>query len=190
MKLSAQIEAVLFYKGEPLSFKELGELLDKPENEIKEAVDFLKDELEDRGLSIVEKNNEVMLGTDASMSAVIEKIAKEELSKDIGKAGVETLSIILYKNPVSRSEIDYIRGVNSSFIVRNLLIRGLVERIPNPKDNRGFLYRPTFELLSFLGIENIGQLPDREKIMEEIKSFENKEEKDSMSENTDQNDAS
>jgi len=184
MKLSSQIEAILFYKAEPLSFKKLGELLSKPEGEIKEAVDFLKDELEGRGLALIEKDNEVMLGTDPELSAIIEKIAKEELSKDIGKAGLETLSIILYKNPVSRSEIDYIRGVNSSFIVRNLLIRGLVERIPNPKDSRGFLYRPTFELLSFLGVENTGQLPDRERIMEEIKNFEKKEEKDSIGEST------
>lgn len=187
MKLSSQIEAILFYKAEPVSFKKLGALLGKTETEIKETIASLKNELGGRGLVLVEKDNEVMLGTHPDMSAIIEKIAKDDLSRDIGKAGLETLSIILYKNPVSRSEIDFIRGVNSSFIIRNLLIRGLVERIANPKDSRGFLYRPTFELLSFLGLESTDNLPDKERLMNELSSFENKENRDNMSENQDVN---
>lgn len=183
MKLSAQIEAILFYKAEPMSYKKLGVLLGKSEEETKEGIESLKNELSERGLTLVEKDNEVMLGTHPEMSSLIEQLAKEELSRDIGKAGLETLSIILYKNPVSRSEIDFIRGVNSSFIIRNLLIRGLIERIPNPKDSRGFLYRPTFELLSFLGLQSTDNLPDRERLMSELASFEKKENQDTMSEN-------
>lgn len=185
MTISAQIEAILFYKAEPVSFKKLGAFLDKTEKEILEAITILKNELEGRGLTLVEKDDEVMLGTHPGMSNLIEQMAKEELSRDIGKAGLETLSIILYKNPVSRSEIDFIRGVNSSFIIRNLLIRGLVERISNPKDSRGFLYRPTFELLSFLGLQSTDNLPDKERLLSELSSFEKKENQDTMSENQD-----
>jgi segregation and condensation protein B len=75
--------------------------------------------------------------------------------KDLGKAGLETLSIILYQGPISRAEIDYIRGVNSNFILRNLLIRGLIERVENPHDQRSFLYKPTLELISYLGLSKI-----------------------------------
>ena len=85
---------------------------------------------------------------------------KEELNRDLSKASLETLSIVLYKNGVSRSEIDYIRGVNSSFTLRALSVRGLVERILDPKDNRRYLYRPSFELFSFMGIKSVQELPE------------------------------
>lgn len=176
MKLQSIIEAILFYKSEPLSIKKITELTESSEAEVVSAISDLKDSLVDRGIVLVEKENEIMLGTNPAVSGLIEKIAKEELSRDLGKAGLETLSIILYKTPVSRSEIDYVRGVNSSFIIRNLLIRGLVERIPNPKDSRSFLYKPTFELLSHLGIKNLDELPDKNKILEEINKFENSSE--------------
>ena len=94
------------------------------------------------------------------MSALIEKLTKEELMKDLGKAGLETLSIILYKGPVKRSEIDYIRGVNSSFTLRALSVRGLVEKTVDTKDNRRYIYKPSFELLSFMGVKSIEELPD------------------------------
>ncbi len=71
-----------------------------------------------------------------------------------------TLSIILYKNGAARSEIDYIRGVNSSFILRNLLIRGLVEKDTDKKDSRRIIYKPTLETISYLGIGKIDELPE------------------------------
>ena len=73
----------------------------------------------------------------------------------------KTLSIILYKNGVKRSEIDYIRGVNSSFILRALSIRGLVDKVVDPDDNRRFIYKPSFDLLSFMGVTSIKELPER-----------------------------
>ena len=94
------------------------------------------------------------------------------MQKDLGKAALETLTIILYRAPVSKGELDYIRGVNSSFILRNLLVRGLVERSINPNDKRSFVYRPTFDLLSHLGIAKIEDLPEYESVGQEIKKFE------------------
>jgi segregation and condensation protein B len=113
----------------------------------------------------------VALGTHPDLSELMLSIRKEELSRDIGKAGLETLSIILYKGEVARSEIDYIRGVNSSFILRNLLIRGLVERFTNPSDSRSYLYKPTFQLMSFLGITKIEDLPKYEEVEEQLEVF-------------------
>ena len=102
---------------------------------------------------------------------MIEELCKEELSRDLGKAGLETLSIVLYRGPITRSGIDYIRGVNSTFILRNLLIRGLVEKIPNPNDQRSFLYRATFDLLSHLGIPRVEDLPEYGNTNESIEKF-------------------
>ena len=175
--LSSQIEAVLFYKAEPLSVKRLAQILKKDEAEIKNALNELREELKTRGrgLALVEWEDEVTLGTSKDISTLIETLAKEELVKDLGKAGLETLSIILYQGPISRAEVDYIRGVNSNFILRNLLIRGLIERVDNPKDLRSFLYKPTLELISYLGISKITDLPDYEAVRQDIESFKNTE---------------
>lgn len=173
--LSSQIEAVLFYKAEPLSIKRLAQIFKKDEIEIKNSIRELREELKGRGLALVEWEDEITLGTSKEVSELIETLTKEELVKDLGKAGLETLSIILYQGPLVRADIDYIRGVNSSFILRNLLIRGLIERVENPKDQRSFLYKPTLELISYLGLSHITELPDYELVQRDIEAFKNAE---------------
>lgn len=164
LSLDSQIEAILFWKGEPQSIKKLAASLGKKEEDILTNLEILKEKIKDRGVELIFKDDEVMLGTASRLSHIIERLTKEELVRDLGKAGLETISIIAYKGPISRAEIDYIRGVQSNFILRNLQIRGLVEKITNEKDHRSFLYRPTFELLQFLGVSKIEDLPEFEKV--------------------------
>ena len=171
--LEKQIEAVLFWKGEPVSMKKLSQILEKPEGEISVALKNLETNLSNRGIVLVIKENEVTLGTSKDSSELIEKLTKDELVRDLGKAGLETLSIVIYQGPISRAEIDYIRGVQSNFILRNLMIRGLVEKIPNPKDQRSFLYKSTFELLSFMGITKIEDMPNYNEARAEIENYKN-----------------
>jgi segregation and condensation protein B len=171
-EISTGIEAILFWKGEPQSIKKLAESLNKTEEEVKAGLEILKEKIVGRGVELIFKDNEVMLGTSAKLTPIIERLTKEELVRDLGKAGLETISIIAYKGPISRAEIDYIRGVQSNFILRNLQIRGLVERIDNEKDRRSFLYRPTFELLQFLGVSKIEDLPEYEKVKAEFEQNE------------------
>ena len=171
MNLEAQIEAILFWKAEPVSMKTLAQILGKNEVEIGEALNNLETALVGRGLRLVRKDDEVMLGTAPEMGELIEKLTREELSRDIGKAGLETLAVIIYQGPVSRAQIDYVRGVNSSFIVRHLLVRGLVEKVPNPEDARSFLYRPTFDLLSHLGISKLEEAPDYAAVKQKLNEF-------------------
>ncbi len=175
MSIDAKIEALLFYKAEPLSVKKLAQMLGAQESEITEGLSVLEGKLEGRGITLLFKDNEVMLGTHSEMGKMIETLVKEELSKDIGKAGLETLSVILYRGPIAKSRIDYVRGVNSGFILRNLLVRGLIEKVPNPKDQRASLYRPTFELLSYLGVSRVEDLPDFAAVKEEVSAYETKE---------------
>lgn len=168
MNLDAQIEAILFWKGEPMAVKKLAEILKKPEEEIRVGLAELEKKLEGRGVQLMFKEEEVAIGTRSDMSQLIEALIKEELARDLGKAWLETLSIILYRGPISRRDIDYIRGVNSNFILRNLLIRGLAEKIPNPEDQRSFLYKPTFELMAHLGVSRIEDLPEYVEVKKEI----------------------
>lgn len=175
LSLDSQIEALLFWKAETLSIKKIAAILEKNEEEIKSAIGNLRESLKGRGLTLIEWEDDVTLGTAKEVSELIEGLNKEELSKDLGKAGLETLSIILYQGPISRTDIDYIRGVNSQFILRNLLIRGLIEKVDNPKDQRSFLYKPTLELLAFLGISKIEDIPEYELVKKDIENFKTHE---------------
>jgi segregation and condensation protein B len=160
MNLENKIEAILFFKGEPVSRKKLADILNVGQTEINDGIEKLKENLQNRGVVLVENDNEIALGTAPELSKLIEHLQKEELSKDLSKASLETLSIVLYKNGVSRAEIDYIRGVNSSFTLRALSVRGLVEKTIDTKYSRRYIYRPSFELLSYMGVKSVEELPD------------------------------
>lgn len=160
VSLEKQIEAILFFKSEPMRADELARLLGTTPDAVRAALGELETALAGRGIRLLRKDDEAALGTAADASPLIERITKEELSRDLGKAAVETLAIVLYRGPVTKAEIDYIRGVNAGFIVRSLLVRGLIERISNPKDQRSFLYRPTFDLLAHMGAARVEDLPD------------------------------
>ena len=160
MTLDQKIEGLLFFKGEPISVKKLAELLGVSKDEIRDALKILEEKLAGRGLQLIFKEDAVMLGTNKELSPILENLRKEELSRELSKASLETLAVILYKEGATRSDIDYIRGVNSSFILRNMLIRGLIEKITDPTDSRRYIYKPTFDLLSFLGLSKISELPD------------------------------
>ncbi len=175
MTLEAKIEAILFYKTEAVTISQLAKWLTVSVEKIATSLDQLVNDLANRGIRLVRHGEEVMLGTANEAGSLIEEITKEELSRDLGKAALETLTLIIYQGPLSRSEIDYVRGVNSSFILRHLLIRGLIERELDKKDARRFIYRPTFELLRYLGIEKVQDLPEYEVIKKQVASFNNQE---------------
>ncbi|MFH1978972.1 MAG: SMC-Scp complex subunit ScpB [Patescibacteria group bacterium] len=174
-KLSNHIEALLFLSGEPLKIERIVKILNKEERDVLLAIEELSQNLEKRGVHILNKDNKIMLGTAPESSVYCEELLKEELDKNLGKAGLETLAIILYKGSfsekgVSRSEIDYIRGVNSAFTLRALLVRGLIERGVNPRNKRGYVYTPSIQAMQYLGIAKKEDLPNFEEF---IKQMEN-----------------
>jgi segregation and condensation protein B len=171
MELPNLIEAILFYYAEPLTLRKLAATLKRSEDEVREALLVLEERLNTSGIRLLRNNDTVLLGTAPDAGALIEAITKEELSKDLSKSALETLAIVLYKGPLTRSEIDYIRGVNSTFILRNLLIRGLVEKVENPEDQRSFLYRSTFALLEYMGITNKEELPEYTETLTALEKF-------------------
>lgn len=181
LSISAQIESILFWKGEPMSFKEISKILNIEENVVRDNSVVLQTELENRGIVLINSGDKLSLATHAQMSAKIAVLLKEELSRDLSKANIETLSIILYRGAVTRSEIDYIRGVNSQFILRALSIRGLIDRETDPKDERAYLYKPSIELLSHLGITEREKLPDFARINTDISNFMNQDKSGTIS---------
>jgi len=175
--LSAIIEALLFIHGEPLSFSKLAKLTKKSENEIKESATFLTASLKDEnsGLFLLENDDSLELSTKPEFSSFIEDLIKDDFESNLSPASLEALTIISYLAPISRAEIDYIRGVNSSFMLRSLLLRGLISRKPDPKRSYIYLYEPTFNLLKFLGISSVKDLPNYEKYHNLLKTYQEKE---------------
>src|SRR5574344_1168959 len=129
-ELKKYIESLLFISGEPMDLKNIVKVLEANEEEVKNAVESLRSDFsaQNRGLTIVENMGSYQLTTSPASSEIISKYIKDSLKEDLTPASLETLAIISYKGPLTRPEIDNIRGVNSSFIIRNLLIRGLIER--------------------------------------------------------------
>lgn len=170
--LEHRLEALLFYSAEPVPRDRIASLLGIPSAEVDAVASQLAETLNTRGIRLLALGTAFELVTAPETSEIIAAIRKEELTRDLGKAGAETLSIILYRGPVARATIEYVRGVNCSFVVRNLLIRGLIERVPHPGNPRAVLYAPTAELLKHLGVVSVRDLPEYEAVQKELDSFE------------------
>ena len=166
--LEKKIESILFFKNEPITASELAKLLEASKLEVEKAIENLKSFYKDRGIVIISDGEAVTFGTNPENSELVEQVAKEEFSREIGRAGIETLAIVLYRSPVSRREIDQIRGVNSGFILRNLMIRGLVDRT---EDGRSFTYKPTLKFLEHLGVTSKEELPEYKTAFNKIEEF-------------------
>lgn len=171
--LISKLEALLFIYGEPLEVKKLAKMLDAKQEEVESGLTLLEEELKrsERGLMLVQDKGRIQLVTKPEFSKLVEDITKEEFTEDLTPATLETLSIIAYAGPINRADLEYIRGVNSSFILRNLLMRGLVEREPDPKRMNAFVYTTSFELLKKLGLAKNNQLPDYQKYNDLVKTL-------------------
>lgn len=158
MDLASKIEAALFVAGEPVTFNKLAKICGTKTGEISEALDALKEKLQNRGLRLIETSGSVELATADEAAPFIEELLKEDFKEELTPASLETLAIIIYEGPISRARIDNIRGVDSRFILRNLAIRGLVEKIEDLNDLRIPKYDVTSELLKYMGFGNREEL--------------------------------
>jgi len=160
--LTGAIEAILFVYGEPLEIKRIAKILKVEESVIAASLKELEQEYlsENKGLALIVNNGRVQLATKPEFTSLLENFVKEEFKENLTPASLETLSLIAYLGPLSRAQIDYYRGVNSSFILRSLLIRGLIERFSDPKRPNTYLYQASFDLLKYLGISKVEELPE------------------------------
>lgn len=170
----AELEALLFLHGEPLPLNKIIGVLKLSAEDSEILIKELKTRLEDqsRGLTLVSNMGKIQLVTKPQFGKILEDFVKEELEEELTPASLESLAIITYFGPISRNRIEYLRGVNSIFILRSLLLRGLVERFPDPERQNAYLYQPTFDLLKHLGLKDKEELPDFEKFKSLLVSFE------------------
>ena len=155
------IESILFISGEPVKISKIAKITGAAKPEIENAVMILQnDYASGRGVTIIKKENEIQMASSPDNSTSVSDLVKNERQENLSRAALEVLSIVAYRGPLRRMDIDAIRGVNSAFTLRSLLIRGLLERTENPGDNRGFIYKVTFDFLKYLGIDSVEKLPD------------------------------
>lgn len=161
MDIVSKLEALLFYYGEPVSRSTIAHLLQLNEEECNEVVSrygkILSDSAE-RGLTLLYKGNTIQLATKPELKEIGEAIVKDEFRESLTPAALETLALVAYLGPTTRATVDYIRGVNSSYSMRNLSMRGLVER--GEEKGMSFQYSITEEFLKHMGLSHVQSLPE------------------------------
>lgn len=167
--LKSLIESLLFVSNKPLKSKEFEKYTNFSETQILTALKELKKDKANSGIILLESPDGYQLATNSANSSTIKNFLNAELREKLTDATVEVLAIIAYRQPISKAEIEAIRGVNSQYSIRNLLMRGLIEKIPNPNDARSILYQTTTELLQHLGLSSVLDLPEFSELVSKIK---------------------
>ncbi len=159
--LLAQIEACLLAAAKPLSFKDLSKATDKPVSEISQAVEELSKlrNISTSGIHVVVIDDKAQLVSSPEQAQVVSKLAKDEMAPELTRPSLEALTIIAYRGPVTKPEIEAIRGVNCSLILRNLLMRGLIEEREDGQHVQP-VYTLSSDCLRYLGLHNTTELPD------------------------------
>lgn len=156
---TARLEALLFQYGNPIDMGRAAGILGVSEAACRELVEIYAAALiesEDSGLTLIRHGDTVQLVTKSEVESVTSTLISDEFREELTPATLETLTIVAYLGPIERADIDYIRGVNSSFTLRNLLVRGLVER---DKEGRAYKYSVATEFLKHLGLKSTKDLP-------------------------------
>ncbi len=167
-ELCSQIESLLFVSNKPLTLKQLVKFTGNNEESVKQALDQIALDRTDRGVVLLNAPDGYQLATNSANSDAVKNFLNADLREALTEATVEVLAIIGYRQPISKAEIEAIRGVNSQYSLRALLMRGLIEKIPNPNDARGSMYQVTTEFLQHMGITSTNELPDFQELVAKI----------------------
>lgn len=168
-KIKSIIESILFVSGEPIKFKKIAVIAKLSGGEIKKGIESLKQDLisSNRGIRIIVKDDEVQLATNSENAEYVNDFLKNELEQGLTRPSLETLAIVAYRGPLSRMEVERIRGVNCTFTLRYLLLRGLIDRTENPNDSRSWHYKISFDFLKKLSLARVEDLPRYEELKKE-----------------------
>lgn len=176
-RIKGVIESLLFFWSDPLDIKSLEEILSIGSAEIKQYIREMEEEYANsqRGIQIKIIGDSFQMVTNPNYDSYIQTLMVDVREKTLSNAMIETLSIIAYKQPVTRIEIDSIRGVNSSGSLSNLLNRGLIEELGKlDRVGRPIIYGTTDEFLRVFGLESIEHLPEPSELEMKEENFETK----------------
>ncbi len=159
-ELARALEAILFSSNRPLRLRELQQATGSDRVVVEAALDTLRRSLEDRGLMLQRHHDQVLLATRPEYAAFVRRALRPEVTGKLSPAAYETLAIIAYNQPVPRSRIEEIRGVNCDSVLANLELRNLVCEVGRGAGpGQPKLYGTTMRFLQVLGLESLEQLP-------------------------------
>ena len=160
LSLLAGLESLLFVATEPLLIERLAGLLEVELEELEQALVILSHEYAGRGIRIQRKGKRVQMVTAPEASDIVRRLLGLELTGKLSPAALETLAIVAYRQPITRAEIEAVRGVNSDSVLRTLINRGLIEELGRlDQAGRPIVYGTTFDFLQQFGITSLEQLP-------------------------------
>lgn len=161
--MKAIIEGLLFVSGEDgLTLDQIANITEKNSDEIKNTIKELYKDYENtnRGIQIEYLGNHFKLTTKAEHKDYYKKLIEEEENSTLSQSALETLAIIAYNGPITRIDIDNIRGVNSSYVIRKLLLKSLIEDVGySDSPGKPKLYNVTHKFLDYFGLGSIEELP-------------------------------
>ena len=170
MGLAARVESVLFVAEEPVSTYRLAEALEVTAERVERALDELAHCYEGRGLRLQYFDGGVQLTTAPEAAPHVERFLGLESRVYLSQAALEALAIVAYRQPITRPEIEAIRGVGSDSVLRTLLNAGLVDRVGRADAvGRPFLYGTTPEFLQHFGLQSLDNLPELEDVAEMVR---------------------
>ncbi len=161
IELSAKIEAILFVSTKPVSAKFLATACSCHIDEATAAVDELakRRNIDHSGVHVVIGAEGMTLATNPAFTSLIERCSKEDIESELTRPSLETLTIIAYRGPITKSEIEAIRGINCTLILRNLLMRGLIDENEDTVKLQP-VYTLTNDALRYLGLHTVSELTD------------------------------
>ena len=165
MFIKSKIESLLFISAKPMTISELSRLIGKKAVEVKEAGDKLVEEYKNakKGIQIIKNGSKFQMVSAPDNSKVVKEFIKDETTGELSRPSLEALTIIAYREPITKIDLDRIRGVNCALIIRNLLLRGLIEAKAD-KAKQETYYNVSFDFIRFLGINDIKELPEYERL--------------------------
>jgi len=165
LELKNKIESLLFISHKPITVSEASRVIGVEKKEIQEAIKLLVEEYGEKnsGIQIIQIEDKFQMASSGSSSEVVSKFLKSEITGELTRPSLETLTIIAYRGPISKTELELLRGVNCSLILRNLLMRGLIEG-QDDKQLGVTRYIVTLDFLKHLGMSQISELPDYERL--------------------------
>ena len=159
-ELKASIEALLFIAPDTVTSAQLASVLEISVSEVERGLELLAVDYQDRGLRIQRHAGRIQITTSPEMTDKVERFLGLEITSHLSRAALESLAIVAYQQPVTRPQVDSIRGVNSDYVMKSLLHKGLIQDVGRAVGpGRPILYSTTPDFLQQFGISSLDELP-------------------------------
>jgi len=163
-----KIIQILLYEGGSMKKEDLAKFLNIDKKEIEENISEMENLLSNLKLKLIKNQTSLEISLSDEINSLINKNKIEELKTELSESALQTLAVVIYRNKATKAEIDFVRGVDSGRSIKNLLTRGIIEKLE--EKNKKY-YIPTTETLRYLNIENIENIQDYQEISQKLKTL-------------------